>query len=164
MKLKFKRKLIPILFLLFVSSCGHVIRSSIKEDGKQIPINFGIEDITILVVRKDSNYNKLLEQRFSENYLGSYVIINENELDNVMYKDVKKYRYVFDKTEATIISRSNNKITRNTYLSFCLQDRSTGKVYKTANIYTTTTALMEEYLISLEKVRRKNNKLKNELY
>jgi hypothetical protein len=155
------RKLTTILLVLFIISCGAIVRSTINEDDKQIPIGFGKEDVTILAVRKMGRYDKWLEERFSENYNGKYVIIDPKELANTKYSDTKKYRYIFDETETTKFNRvtatSTSSSMADTYISFSLTDRSTGTVYKTRTMYAAPTALMRDYLIALERVRQRNS-------
>jgi hypothetical protein len=145
-----------IIIWLFITSCASIVRASIKEDNKQIPIGFGKEDITILAVRKSNRYNKWLEERFSENYFGQYVIIDADELHHAKYQDIKKYRYIFDEAKVTRRDMSGSTGVTDTYVSFSIKDRSTGKVYKTRKIYGAPTAIMRDYLIVLEKVIRRN--------
>jgi hypothetical protein len=162
-----KCKLIPaaslFLFLavtpLIISSCGAMVRAKYKEDDKQIPLGFGKEDVTLLVLRKSIRYNRWLEERFPENYFGKYVIINAGELQSSKYADVKKYRYIFDETEFTnrrVSANGNPAGEMETYVSFTLKDRSTGKLYQSRKVYASPNALMKQYLIALENVRKKN--------
>jgi hypothetical protein len=141
-------------------SCAGIVRSTIKEDDKQIPIGFGKEDVTILALRKTGRYNKWLEERFSENYNGNYIIVDPRELTNTKYSNTKKYRYTFDGTETTkssgVAPINTGSGMADTRISFSLTDRSTGTVYKTSSMYAAATALIRDYLIVLERVRQRN--------
>ncbi len=150
--------LIVAIAWMFMVSCAAMVRSSIKEDDKQIPVGFGKEDVTILAVQQNERYNKWLEKRFPENYFGKFVIISAADLSSTKYKDTKKYRYIFKEAEVERRDLSNMKnFQTDTYVSYSLTDRSTGTVYKTKNVYGAPTALMRDYLMVLEKVRQKNS-------
>jgi len=142
-----------------IFSCMGVMKSSIKEDGKQIPPEFGKEDVTILVIRKGKrSYDKYLEKNFQENYFGKYVIIDEMEVNHKQYQDKKKYRYIFDEdkhTENRGMGRSTD-FGQSTYAMFALTDRITGDVYKTKHGTGAFSAWMKAYVQALEKARQKN--------
>ena len=158
--LKTIKKLTALLIVLFIISCAGIVRSTIKEDDKQIPVGFGKEDVTILAVKKTNRYNKWLEERFPENHKGDYIIIDPRELTDTKYADTKKYRYIFDETETQGIrierTTTGTMNMADTFVSFSLTDRSTGTLSKTRSMNAAPTALMRDYLKVLEKVRQRN--------
>ena len=143
--------------LLF--SCVSMVKSSIKDDNKQIPPNFGKEDVTILVIRKGKrSYDKYLEKNFEENYFGKYVIIEAGDVNNKRYENKKKYRYIFDEDKHSqyIGSGRSSDYGLSTYAMFSLQDRITGEVYKTKHGTGAFASWMKAYIQALERTRQKN--------
>ena len=140
--------------LLNLFSCAGVMKSSIKEDGEQIPPDFGKEDVTILVIQKGKrSYDKYLERNFKENYFGKYVIVDEVEANHTKYQDKRTYRYIFDEDKHTVI---DGRGSIGSYAKFSLTDRLTGEIYKTKRGTGAFAAWMEAYVQALEKARQKN--------
>ncbi len=148
----------------FFISCVSMKKSSIKDDGTQIPPGFGTTDATLLVIRKDKNsYDKYLEKNFEECYFGKYLIISVDELENKKYKDTNKYPYVFNEDLHQDYIASNNHSLNpdyglNTYAMFYVQDRRTGDIYKTKHGTGSFSKWMRAYIVELEKARQKYSK------
>ena len=161
-----------IIFSCFVS-CVSTVKSSIRDDGRQIPPDFGNADQVLLVIRKGKNsYDKYLEENFEKNYLGKYVIIYKEDLRGPDYKNIDVYRYVFDEDlHQEYISASSIELAANrgrhfkddgqnldyglhTYAKFQVQDRRTGTVYRTKHGAAAFSKWMKAYIQALEKARQ----------
>ena len=147
-----------ILFCLILSSCLGVFKSIIKEDGKQIPIGFGKENVTILAIKHKRNYNKYLEKNFTSSYSGKYIFVTEEEA-KTNYPDVNEYRYTFD--EQMNYNTSFNAQGKPLTLAagtFILHDRKTGQQYSLKLESGLWSKLMRMYLEKLEETRQKNSR------
>jgi hypothetical protein len=155
-KLKQTAQSVVVLFLMtMLFSCGGLLKSSIKDDGKQIPPNFGKEDFTMLVLRKGQrSYDKYLEKNFKGNYFGSYVIIDAEELSRKQYDDKKKYRYVFSENKRNYYSTQGSN--QGATAIFAVTDRLTNETYKTKFGTGAFASWMKAYIQALEKTRQKN--------
>lgn len=148
--------------LLFLFACMGVMKTGIKDDGVQIPPNFGKEDVTLLVIRKDKrSYDKYLEKNFKENYFGKYVIVSEAEVKENQFDDKKQFRYIFSEAKQTDIIGHNRPgdYGQNTYAKFGLTDRLTGQLYQTKNGTGAFSKWMKAYIQELEKTRTKNKSI-----
>ncbi|MFC0776342.1 hypothetical protein [Terrimonas alba] len=153
------------------------MKSSIKDDGEQVPPDFGNTNETLLVIRKGKrSYDKYLEENFEKNYFGKYIIIDKSELESSKYKSIEVYRYVFDEEfnqeyiSANSAQRSANRGRQfkdngqsvdyglHTYARFQVQDRRTGTVYKTKHGTGAFSKWMKAYIQALEKSRRQKTK------
>lgn len=142
-------------------SCSVIIKSTIKDNGVQMPPDFGEEDVTILAVKSGGRrYNKALGKVFAKSYKGKYLLVTPNELDDTTYSDISEYRYVFDKT-VLAGTYSYNPSTHATvgmgYMKFQLYDRLTGKTYQTKTGMSSYAKLMGLYLQVLDKKRTRYN-------
>lgn len=140
------------------SSCAAVFKSSIKEDDKQIPVGFGKEKTTLLVIRHNvKSYDKYLEKHFKNNYTGEYVIVTAREISGETYKDTEKYRYIFDEEIGTNSVRDAKGQNNSWGFSrFYLKDRVTKKIYKTTHGVGSFGPWMKNYIKKLEATRLKN--------
>ena len=150
---------IAVIALFLLASCRSMVRSSIQENDKHIPIGFGNEDVTILAVKKDAAYNRWLKKSFAKNYSGKYIITDASELTSLKYQNTGTYRYVLDESEKNhpnLKTGIHDGMSPST--SFSLTDRSTGKIYKTRYVNGPANAVMREYLTKLETIRKRNAK------
>ena len=151
------------MLLLILISCGGSknIQSSIQEDDKQIPKNFGREDVVILAVKAGNFLTKIYEKRFPENYFGKYVLIEKDELKSAKYSDVSKYRYLLVFNSRLDKSNPNSGAMTGAGVdvsaSAGLMDRATQRVYQTKLFPVGISNLLKDYLVVLEQVRRKNS-------
>lgn len=143
---------------LLFSSCATVFKSSIKEDDKQIPMGFGKENTTLLVIRhNEKSYDKYLEKHFKNHYTGEYVIISAGQIAGEAYKDTEKYRYIFDEEIGTNDVRdAKGKNNSWGFSRFYLKDRVTKKIYKTKHGVGSFGPWMKNYIRKLEITRLKN--------
>ncbi|MEW4923103.1 hypothetical protein [Algibacter sp. 2305UL17-15] len=93
--------LLLILTLFFFFSCGVIVKSKansyITEEKGAIPPEFGKQNSTVLFVTHHRSYNKYLKKNVVKIYKGNYEFVSIDELNsNDTYKDLSKYRYVFD--------------------------------------------------------------------
>lgn len=98
-------KKIILIFLLFFaillgfSSCYNIqeIAETITIESGEIPSDMAVEDFVIIgVLKENKNYDKWLAKSF-EVYTGDYILLTEKEIENnEIYRDVSKYRYIFD--------------------------------------------------------------------
>ena len=93
--------IISVLMLTFLTSCGAIARSKgnkyLTEQKGAIPPEFGQENTTLLFITHHGSYNKYLKKNTRKIYNGDYELVSENEFKtNDKYKDLKKYRFVFD--------------------------------------------------------------------
>lgn len=144
-----------ISFLLL--SCSSIVQSTIKDDGVQIPPDFGKDDITILAVKTGGKkYNRTLEKVLPKSYNGKYVIIEPDQIDDTTYSDKSKYRYVFDNSVYTGVYRYNIETHSEVgmgVMKFQLYDRITGKSYQTKTGMSGYGKLMHLYLRKLDRKR-----------
>jgi hypothetical protein len=145
------------------------MKTSIKDDGNQIPPGFGKANETLLVIKKGKrSYDKYLEKNFEENYFGKYIIIDKPELESNKYKNLEAYKYVFDEDlnqeyiTANDAKRATNKGRQfkengesidyglHTYAKFLVQDRGTGEVYRTKHGTGAFSKWMKAYIQALE--------------
>ena len=141
--------------LLFVS-CVNLRISSIEDDGRQIPSNFGKDNITLLVIMKGKrSYDKYLEKNFKENYFGNYIIITRRGLLDEQYRNTDKYKYIFDEE---LHSEYSEKYGFHASAKFFLEDRNTGKKYITRRGSSAFSKWMRAYIKELEKARQKNKR------
>lgn len=150
-----------ILSIFMLSSCVAALKGSIKEDDKQIPVGFGKEEVTILVLRKGvRSYDKYLERNFEKYYTGNYEIIDRTEIDNKQYSNKNKYRYIFSEEKHVDYGNPARRTSigepATIYAMFGLLDRVTGKVYKTKHGTGAFAQWMKVYIQKLEKTRLKN--------
>lgn len=160
------RSLLFLFCCILLCSCVSTMKSSINDDGQQIPPNFGKEDVTLLVILKGTrSYDKYLEKNFAENYGGKYVIVDPMEARSQQYADKKKYRYIFDEDKTVNIdtygiyqgkTRVGTQNVSSATAKFQLVDRLTGEVYKTKHGTGAFSAWMKAYIQELEKARLKN--------
>ena len=154
-------KLFLNVLFLFLSvfafeGCKSVYKSTIKDNGKQIPPEFGKVKTTILVIEKGrSTYDKYLEKNW-EAYTGDYVIINRDQLNSKKYSDLTKYKYIFDYDSRTTNTVSNGNIQSNEGYTFYLQDRADNKKYSSYLDSGVWSKLMKAYISKIEEVRIKN--------
>ena len=167
--------LLTATLCLFLFSCVSSMKTTIEEDGKQIPPGFGKKNEILLVIRKDKkSYDKYLEKNFSENYFGRYLIIDRAELESNKYKNTDTYRYVFDEdyheeyksaNPAQIAANGGRRVNSNgttvdygqqMYAMFQVMDRKSGTVYKTKHGTGAFSKWMRAYIQALEKARLKN--------
>ena len=150
--------LIATVSILFLSCNTAVYKSTIKDNGKQIPPNFGVEKTTILLMEKGSSgYNTHLEENWDKYYTGKYEVVTKETLNNKKYADLKKYKYVFD-YDIRISRGSDGSGRQQTYegYSFYLIDRDDNKKYGTFLDAQAWNKLMKAYIIKLEEIRLKN--------
>lgn len=150
--------LLLISCCIIFSSCATVFKSSIKEDDKQIPMGFGKEKTTLLVIRHHvKSYDKYLEKHFKNHYTGEYVIISARELSGEAYKDTEKYRYFFDEEFGTNNVKDAKGMNNSWGFSrFYLKDRVTQKIYITTHGVGSFGPWMKNYIKKLEVTRLKN--------
>ena len=150
-----------LLFItLFFTSCNSFFKGAMKDNGKQFPPDFGKTTTTILVVQAGRNsYDKYLIRNWKTYYSGDYVFVKREDLNQKMYEDIKKYRYIFDDEENSHTSR-NISTGRNqtvTGVSFYLMDRQDGKHYSINVESGLWSKLMKAYLQKLDEIRKKNS-------
>lgn len=161
---------------LLIFSCASSMKSTIQDDGKQIPPGFGKKTETLLVIRKNKkSYDKYLEKNFEENYFGKYMIIDAADTLNRFYKNTDVYRYIFDqdhhvdipKYSGTQIAAANKHDMETksgpslNYVpdlsdQFQVMDRKSGVIYKTKKASGSWSWWMKSYIQALEKARQKN--------
>ena len=91
----------------FFTSCNSFFKGSMKDNGKQFPPDFGKPKTTILMVQAGKkSYDKYLIKNWKTYYAGDYVFVKREELNQKMYEDIKKYRYIFDDEENSHTSRN----------------------------------------------------------
>ncbi len=121
-----------LFIILFFTSCNSFFKGAMKDNGKQFPSDFGNPTTTTLVVQAGrKSYDKYLIKNWNKYYTGDYVFVKREELNQKMYEDIKKYRYIFDDAENSHTSR-NISTRRNqtvTGVSFYLMDRQDEKHY-----------------------------------
>jgi hypothetical protein len=157
MKLQAASKLflLPIVFLL--ASCGAIVKSRVTKNDN-VPTDFGKDKSTILVIKWRKKYDRKVEAYFKEYYKGDYLLISPKELATT-YKDVSKYRYIFNNSVNTITYTSTSTgMTDNIggSLSFNLTDRVANKYFDigASNMYWAT--IVRTYVKKLENTRAKN--------
>jgi hypothetical protein len=73
------------------------------------------------------------------------------------YKDTKKYRYIFKEEKHTeYVGSGPNAYGSNTFAKFLIEDRITGKIYRTKHGTGAFSKWMRVYIQALEKTRQKN--------
>ena len=145
---------------LVCSSCTAIMRSYIKEDDSQIPIGFGKEKYTIVVLKHSKSYNKKVEKRFKKFYTGDYIMAGKEEL-NTRYNDSAKYRYILDNSKYYVSTSMPGALPQDrtpgaVSVSFVLKDRVTGETFGADVSSGMYTKVLKAYLQKLEKVRKKN--------
>ncbi len=149
--------LLALAAILLLSSCISTMKTTIRDDGKQIPPHFGKEEATLLVIRKGKrSYDKYLEKNFADNYFGKYEIVEEAFVSNKKYSDKKKYRYVFDEDKHTVNRSAGSIPNSSTYAMFGVTDRLSGETYKTKHGTGAFSKWMKVYIQALEKARTNN--------
>ena len=161
---------------LFLFSCTAAMKTTIDDDGKQIPPGFGKKNETLLVIMKGKrSYDKYLEKNFEQNYFGKYIIIDKAELISAKFKNTDTYRYVFEEDyhqetpeySGSQIAAANKRAlergggpgvdyTPNIYAKFQVTDRKSGIIYRTKHGTGAFSAWMKAYIQALEKARQKN--------
>lgn len=114
--MKIFKFLLLILILSFFFSCGVIVRSKansyITEEHGAIPPELGKQNLTILFVTHHRSYNKYLKKNVKKNYKGNFEFVSLDELNsNDKYKDLSKYRFVFDYNYQSV----GDQIIRNTF-------------------------------------------------
>ena len=172
MKMKNKLFFIVIIVLFTFSSCSGIIKSYVRKDAENVPVDIGKEKTIMLVVEKNKSYNKEVEKIFKECYSGDYLFITKEELDT-KYSDTVKYRYAIG-DQVLILRPSKVTITHTTDLntgftrsesdnntsasrSFQIIDRITKKVYDTGiSSGTSWKTILKAYLKKIDSERKKN--------
>jgi hypothetical protein len=147
------------LFLLVagLGSCtASLLKSTIKEDGKQIPSNFGKLKTTILVVQHGvKRDDKNLEENWNKYYKGDFILVTEKEVKEPKYNDLTKFQYIFDDVERSFTTTENKHLGA---VSFYLYDRKDGQNYSLNAESGLYSSLLKAYVVKLEEVRAKNSK------
>ena len=149
--------LLSIVIILFSCSSA-AYKSTIKDNGKQIPPNFGLEKTIILLMEKGSSgYNSHLEENWDKYYTGKYEIVTKETLNNKKYADTKKYKYIFD-YDIRVTRGNDGSGRQQTYegYSFFLIDREDNKKFGSFLDSQAWNKLMKAYIMKLEEVRLKN--------
>ena len=159
MKIKVTKKIIICNLLLLViglGSCTSLLKSTIKEDGRQIPTNFGKSKTTILVVKHGiKRESKALDKSWAKYYKGDYIFVKSEEIKDAKYNDLTNFQYIFDDVERSFTTSDNKHLGA---ASFYMYDRKEGRNYSLnaeSGLYST---LLKAYIIKLEQVRTKNSK------
>jgi len=163
-------RLIVIVVLFTFSSCGAIIKSYIRKDTENVPVGFGKEKTTLVVVVDRRSYGNKIDKIFKENYSGEYVFVTTEEL-NRKYGDTAKYQYVLhddisissSKVTTITTDRSTGISTRSTETrsaasrSFHIWDRKTRKIHDTGvSSGTSWKTILKAYLQKLDTERKKN--------
>ena len=159
MKMKVTKQII-IFNLLFLTiglgSCTSLLKSTIKEDGRQIPPNFGKLKTTILVVKHSGKRdNKALDKNWGKYYKGNFIFVKSEEIKDAKYNNLINFQYIFDDVERSFTTTDNKHLGA---ASFYLYDRKEGRNYSLnaeSGLYST---LLKAYIEKLEQVRSKNSK------
>lgn len=174
----FSARLLLIATSFFcLCSCVSSVKSTIDDDGKQIPPDFGNTNEILLVIRKGKrSYDKYLEENFEKNYFGKYIIIDRVELESDKYKNLEVYRYVFDEDYHQVYTTGNGQqvdfngdskvkgqAQRNDpglqmYAKFQVLDRRSGTIYRTKHGTAAFSKWMRAYIQALEKSRQDKTK------
>ncbi|MFG6686890.1 hypothetical protein ACGK9U_09935 [Mariniflexile sp. HNIBRBA6329] len=162
------KKTIKIISLLFIILClnscfiGKSIQSSkarseFTEENDAIPPNFGKFEHTVIVgiLKGRRSYDKYLKSAFKKNYNGAYVLLTREELKKPEYRNMSKYRYVFDYTLGTTRSTiySDGLSSSVTLKRYYVEDRIEDKIYQSGAEFSYFAKAMKIYVANLEKKR-----------
>jgi hypothetical protein len=142
-----------------LSSCGFIIKSVIKKDNENVPVDFQKDKTPVLIVKWKKKVDKKVEGYFKQYYKGEYLVVSNEELQT-KYSDLSKYRYLFSSTRH--IHHYENLTpgqpgTSAAGLSFNLYDRQKDSVYDTGVESGTSWKLIAKtYIKKLDQTREKN--------
>jgi hypothetical protein len=126
-----------------------------------IPQDFGTTKTTVLVVNYGKKgVDKYLEKDFSKEYKGEYIIIESEELNSKAYKDITKYRYIFNLVEDFVPGKwaAGQRVAPETNYHIHFTDRSNFTVYKTLLSTNFFSKLIKAYIERLNEKIAANEK------
>lgn len=135
-------------------------KTDFTTENDAIPPSFGENNAILLCVLKDRNsYDKFLKSAVKKNYKGEYVLIYSSDLSSDKYKDLEKYRYIFDYDDGTVntTSWSDGLSASSTMKRFYVGDRLEKKIYQTGTEYSYFANAMKIYMTNLEIKRMSSN-------
>lgn len=164
--------LISSLFLF--SSCGAIVTSKannhITEEKGAIPPDFGNDNSVLVFITHHRSYNKYLKKNVEKIYKGKFEYATEKEFESdEKYKDLEKYRYVFDYsnspagsvfTSNPVSTGGSGTIMRPALYDvkmFSVVDRKTKKVYTSRLTSSFWSKLQRVYLKKLNEKRVSNS-------
>ena len=97
----FSKIVILILITTILNSCGAAVKSvannHLTEEKGAIPPNFGANNTTLVFITYRKSYNKYLKKNVKKYYTGEHEFVTNEEFNrDKKYKNLDKYRYVFD--------------------------------------------------------------------
>lgn len=162
-KLNFILLLMSLFSFLILNSCGQLVKLSAKkwasEEKGAIPPDFGKNNETLLIIKEEGSksYYKRTEKDLKKYYSGPYVIISKKEFqENEKYKDIAKYRYIYQYTYKSVTQTDPNKSNEINNVSyhvkrFSILDRKDNKLYKCGMTSSYWSKIQSSYLKNLNK-------------
>ncbi len=151
-----------IITLLISTSCTLVktlALSRITVERGAIPPEFGNDStFLICILKEEKRYNKYLIKHVKENYHGNYEFVTKVEFDFITYRDITKYRYIFDMNRRVWYSQMSNNYSRS--FQYSITDLKEKIVYKCPVTSSFYSKLILAYMINLEKERLKKTRPK----
>jgi len=148
-----------LVIVFSLSSCGFLIKSIIKKDNENVPVDFQKDKTPVLIVKWRKKIDKKVEGYFKQYYKGEYLVVSNEELQT-KYSDVSKYRYLFGSTRHITHYESTTPGEAGTSaagLSFNIYDRQEEKTYDTGVESGTSWKLIAKtYIKKLDQTREKN--------
>ena len=160
-----KASIYSILFFIIIAfnSCGATYEKYAKEEFtekfKAIPPHFGEKNTVLLITLRDrSSYDDYLKEA-AKLYKGEIVFINIGEEMLTEYADKTKYRFVFDYTNGSSSTVTQNKLSSTIILKrFFVKDRVEDRIYQSGYETQYFSKAMKAYMENLELKRiSKNN-------
>lgn len=163
---KFSPYFIAIMALVLtfsLSSCGQLVKSMAVKRATvsrgAIPPEFGKEKTVLLcMITGKNSYDKYMKKHVTAQYHGEYEFVLPKDLEAENYKDVSKYRYVFDRDKSSYSRYTPQKAsgqTTYTTSSYFIFDRKTNKTYEFSMTSSFYAKIIQGYMIGLEKERLK---------
>jgi hypothetical protein len=173
----------PKHFFLFIlissfsllTSCGAVVTSKannhITVEKGAIPPDFGNDNSVLVFITHHRSYNKYLKKNVEKMYKGKFEYATEKEFEsNEKYKDIEKYRYVFDYsnspagsvfTSNPVSTRGSGTVLRPALFDvkrFSVVDRKAKKVYSSNLTSSFWSKIQKVYLKKLNEKRISNSR------
>jgi len=145
-----KKKLLVISWLFLLTTNQIAAQATVEK--KQIAPNFPEFKGVLLILKNDVLTSKI-ERKFEKSYKGKFQMVEEGELKTKQYNDVKTYPFI-------VYCKFDGVTSSTTFYAFEMEDRTTGKTYRTARYPDNTIPpfhFITKYIKALNKARGEND-------
>lgn len=128
-------------------------RQEFTVENEAIPPDFGKneDEVLLFVLKGRRSFDKWIKKA-AKGYTGAHELVLESDMSNSKYSDKVKYRYKFDYSPGTVVTRTNMSTGRSsssTYKRYYVGDRMSDKTYQSGAEFTYFAKAMRVYVENL---------------